>query len=115
MSSESLDAAWAALAGPLGVAGAAEGQEVASQPGTPSLAGTVAMMGPESAPGALILLREPGPGVANLFVMPMGEQIYISVRFFLFGPDAEATVARIEPEWTSWVGEHFPAEGETGE
>ena len=49
--------------------------------------------------------------IARSFAVPMGGQTYLSIRFFLFGDDAAATVAKVEPEWKRWFGEKFPMEG----
>lgn len=108
---EPLAAAWSSLAGPLGVATAAEGQDVSSGSEAPSFAGTVAHLGPENEPGALVLILEPAPGICNLFMMPMGDQVYLSARFYLFGEGASAAADRTKPEWTSWVAGLFPAAG----
>ena len=35
-------------------------------------------------------------------------QIYLSLRFYLFGEQAVDAVARAEPVWQEWVGAHFP-------
>jgi hypothetical protein len=59
----------------------------------------------------MLLVNEPGLGVCHLSVMPMGEQIYLSIRFYLFGYGATAAVAKAEPEWTRWFTERFPMGG----
>jgi hypothetical protein len=41
--------------------------------------------------------------------MPMGGQIYMPVRIYLYGARASAAVARDEPLWQSWMTEHFPS------
>jgi hypothetical protein len=38
----------------------------------------------------------------------MGGQVYLMIRFYLYGDRAPAAVARSEPEWQAWVNEHFP-------
>jgi hypothetical protein len=43
--------------------------------------------------------------------MPMGEQFYVSVRFYLFGETASDAAANAEPVWTRWFAERFPMEG----
>jgi hypothetical protein len=30
------------------------------------------------------------------------------IRFFLYGEQAPAVVARAEPTWQAWMNEHFP-------
>ncbi len=39
---------------------------------------------------------------------PMG-QIYLTLRFYLYGDQAPAAVARAEPEWQAWMETHFPS------
>ena len=101
--------AWAALTGPLGLAGAAVGQRVTSSAGAPPLAGVVEHFGPAEHPeGLLIRLDEPAPGLANLFALPMGGQVYLPIRIFLYGDQAPAAAASAESVWQAWMQEHFP-------
>jgi uncharacterized protein YndB with AHSA1/START domain len=101
--------AWAALAGPLRLTGASIGQRVRAPASAPPLAGLVEQVGPPEHPGQLLRIDEPAPGLAHLFALPMGGQIYLSIRFFLFGDGAPAAAARAEPVWQAWLNEHFPA------
>jgi len=103
--------AWAALSGPLGLAGAAEGQRVAAPAGAPPLAGLVERVGPAEYPELLVRLDEPAPGLAHLFALPMGGQVFLPIRLYLYGDRAPAAVARAEPRWQAWVGEHLPVGG----
>lgn len=102
--------AWAGLVEPLGLANAAEGQSVRSGDDSPGLAGKVESVGEDDEKHLIVLLNEPGPGVCDIMAMSMGEQTYLSLRFFLFGEAASATVAEVGPQWTEWFGERFPAE-----
>ena len=69
-------------------------------------------MGEEAYPEELLLrLEEPAPGIAHLFAMEMGGQVYLSVRIYLYGETAAATVARDEPLWQAWMAERFPTGG----
>ena len=101
-------AAWEALTGPLGVSGAAERSQVKSPAGVPVLAGVVERVGPAEFPELLVRLEQPAPGVAHLFAMPMGGQVCLSVRVFLFGRDAAAVAPREERSWQSWMAAQFP-------
>ncbi len=104
--------AWAALTGALGLAGVAEGQRVTTAAGAPRLAGLVERVGESAYPEELLLrLDEPAPGLAHLFAMPMGGQVFLSIRFFFYGDQAAATAEREEPLWQAWLQEHFPAAG----
>ncbi len=102
--------AWAVLIGSLGLAGAAVGQRVKTAAGVPPLAGLVEHVGPPEYPEELLLrLDEPTPGIAHLFALPMGGQIYLLIRIYPYGDQAPAAVARDEPLWQAWINEHFPA------
>lgn len=104
--------AWKALIGLLGLSKPAEGQPVKTAGGAPSLAGVVERVGQEAYPEELLLrLHEPAPGIAHLFAMPMGGQVLLSVRFFLYGKQASALAGQVEPSWQAWVNQHFPAAG----
>ena len=107
--------AWAALTGGLGLPGAALGQHVKTAPGAPPLGGVVESVGVAEFPELLLRLEEPTGGVAHLFPMPMEGQVFLSVRLYLYGDRAATTVARDEPVWQAWMGEHFPMGGAPGE
>jgi hypothetical protein len=101
--------AWAALTRPLGLDSVTVGQRVQTPAGAPPLAGTVTWAGqPEWPEELLIRLDDPAPGIAHLFPMPMGGQVYLALRFYLYGDQAPAAVARAEPLWQAWMSEHFP-------
>jgi hypothetical protein len=38
----------------------------------------------------------------------MGGQVYLTIRFYLYGDQAPAAVARAHPAWQAWMNEHFP-------
>lgn len=109
--------AWAALTAPLGLAGAAEGQRVGTPDGVPRLAGLVEQAGPAEYPEELLLrLDEPAPGIAHLFALEMGGQVYLTIRFYLYGDQAAAAALREEPLWQAWMQERFsPAGDASGE
>jgi len=102
---------WAALIAPLGLTDAAQGQEVRSCAGVPAFSGRVEVSGKGEEKYMMLQISEPGPGGCHLFAMPMGEQIYVSIRFFLFGDSAVAAVAKAEPEWNRWLAVRFPTGG----
>jgi uncharacterized protein YndB with AHSA1/START domain len=104
--------AWTALTGPLGLAEVTVGQRVRTPTGAPPLAGLVERVGEDSYPEELLLrLDEPVPGIAHLFAMDMGGQVYLSIRLYLYGDQASIVVARDEPLWYAWMNEHFPSGG----
>jgi uncharacterized protein YndB with AHSA1/START domain len=85
--------AWQALTSRLGLEGGAV-VEWAGQPEWPE--------------ELLLRLDEPAPGIAHIVVHPMGGQVYLTIRFYLYGDQASAVVARAEPTWQAWMNEHFP-------
>ena len=110
---EPKEAAWAALTDPLGLAGAEVGQRVSTPAGTPPLDGIVEWAGQPAWPEELLVrLDEPASGLAHLVPHPMGGQIIFTVRFYLYGADAAAAVARAEPAWQAWMNERFPLPAE---
>ncbi len=74
--------------------------------------GLVERVGEGDHPEELLLrLDEPAPGIAHLFALPMGGQVYLPIRIFLYGDRAASVAARDEPRWQAWMNEHFaPAE-----
>jgi uncharacterized protein YndB with AHSA1/START domain len=89
----------------------AGGQKAASTPGAPPLSGTVESTGVEDHPELLLRLERPAPGLAHLFVLPMGGQVMVSVRFYLYGEQGAGAAGPTEREWTGWLAEKFPAGG----
>jgi uncharacterized protein YndB with AHSA1/START domain len=106
---EPKSAAWSALTSALGLNGAGVGDRVKSAAGAPALAGLVERAGEAAFPEELLLrLDGPAPGIAHLFAMAMGGQIYLPIRLYLYGRGAAALVAREEPVWQKWMAERFP-------
>lgn len=109
MAPEPKSTAWAALMDALGFAGASLGARLDAAAGVPPMGGLVERVGEEAYPEELLLrLNKPGPGLAHLFAMPMGGQVFLSIRLFLYGGQAVAVVARDEPLWRVWMNERFP-------
>ena len=101
--------AWAALTGPLGLDGAEVGQRVSTSQARRPSPELVEWAGQPAWPEELLLrLDEPAPGIAHLVPHPMGGQVYLTIRFYLYGDQAPAAVARAEPMWQAWMNEHFP-------
>jgi len=108
MSDKSESEGWAALTAPFGLTGATEGKGASSGDGTPALSGKVEVSRSGEEMSMILLVNEPGPGLCQFFAVPMGGKSYLSVRFFLFGDNAAANVAKAEPEWSRWFTERFP-------
>jgi uncharacterized protein YndB with AHSA1/START domain len=100
---------WPALTSALGLSRAAEGDAVTSAAGAPRLAGRAERVGPPDHPELLVRLDEPTRGIAHLFAMPMGGNICLSVRFYLYGEEATAVRTREEPAWRAWLEKQFPS------
>ena len=101
--------AWAELTQSLGLAGARVGQAVKSSGDAPGFVAVVEHEGPEAYPELMLRLEQPAPGTAHLFAMPMGGQVCVSVRLYLYGEGARAAAAREEPVWQAWLDRLFPA------
>ena len=108
MSSESKSAAWDRLLGSLGFARLAEGQRVETARGAPRLAGAVERVVDQDHEELFLRLEEPTSGVAHLFPIPMGGQVCLSVRLYLYGAHARAVAARETPVWQAWINGLFP-------
>jgi hypothetical protein len=67
-------------------------------------------MGSDAHPELLLRLDQPAPGLAHLFVMPMGEQMLVSVRFYLYGDQGSAAAGTVESHWANWLAQQFPPE-----
>ncbi len=113
ISSSSESEAWAVLTAPLGQADTTVGQEVRSPADALALSGkvVVAYGGNGEDKHLILVIGEPGTGICHLFAMPMGGQMYVSIRFFLFGESSATDVAKVGPEWSRWFAERFPMEG----
>ena len=86
--------------------GGQAGEHVASRAASRRNGG---MGGPaRMARSAAVRLDEPAPGIAHIVPHPMGGQVYLTIRFYLYGDQAPAAVARVEPMWQAWMNEHFP-------
>jgi uncharacterized protein YndB with AHSA1/START domain len=108
--------AWVALTAPLKLARASKGEQVRSPASAPLLTGLVERVGEGAYAEELLLrLEEPTPGITHLFAMDMGGQVYLSIRFYLYGDAAAEAVARHEPLWRAWMKERFPASGEASD
>lgn len=104
--------AWDGLTGALGFAGATMGQRRHTPAGVPPLAGLVERTLEGEHHELLLRLDEPTPGIADLLALPMGGQVYVAIRFYVYGDQAAATVARDEPLWRTWMHAHFPSAGD---
>lgn len=106
---EPKEAAWAAFTGALGIGTPALGDRVETDAGAPTLAGVAEWAGQPALPEDLLLrLDAPAPGIAHLIPIPMGGQVLLSVRVFLFGDDAATAAEASSAAWSAWMAERFP-------
>jgi uncharacterized protein YndB with AHSA1/START domain len=99
---------WERLLGSLGFAPLTEGQRVETAGGAPRLAGIVDRVTGKDHEELFLRLEEPTSGVAHFLPIPMGGQVCLSVRFYLYGAQARAVAARETPVWEEWISGVFP-------
>ncbi len=100
---------WASLLDRLGLTSPVIGARISSRSTAPALTGIVEHVGEAAHPEELLLrLDSPAPGIAHLFAMPLGGQVLLSIRFYLYGPTAASVVETVEPQWQAWIAQHFP-------
>jgi uncharacterized protein YndB with AHSA1/START domain len=110
MAPEPKSQAWNNLMTRLGFGNPARGGSAKSTSGVPSIGGVVERIGAKEHPEELLIrLDEPTAGIAHLFAMPMGGQVFLSIRAFVYGSDASQVVMREEPLWQSWIQSQFPS------
>jgi uncharacterized protein YndB with AHSA1/START domain len=107
-SSETTKDAWDLLVRPLGLADARVGARVTTPAGAPELSGLTEVVNPPEWPGFLLRLDKPAPALAHLFAMPMGGQVLLPVRFYLYGQSATKIAGEIETTWQEWLSRRFP-------
>ncbi|WP_321477252.1 SRPBCC domain-containing protein [uncultured Paludibaculum sp.] len=105
--------AWSKLAVALGLEGAQPGDRRASSPEAPPLAGILEEPAGGGHPHQVLMrLESPGPGIAHLFSMPMGEMVILSLSVYLYGGDAPSAASANEPLWHKWLaGLYAPPDG----
>ncbi|HEX3246893.1 MAG TPA: SRPBCC domain-containing protein [Chloroflexota bacterium] len=107
VSQEPIGQAWQTFTHLLGVDDMIERQAVVSAAGAPTLSAVVEDLGPVEFPSALLRLTQPAPGLAHFFPIQM-DQVYVSVRVFLYGPRGAEVASDAELAWQAWMAEHFP-------
>jgi uncharacterized protein YndB with AHSA1/START domain len=109
MSTEPTETAWQRLVQPLALANASVGARVATPDDAPELSGVVEVVNPPQWPGMLLRLDTPAPALAHLFAMPMGSQVLLPVRIYLYGRSVAEIASTVEMEWQGWLGRRFPS------
>ena len=71
-------------------------------------------VGTSKEPYVLLVLDEPAPGAAFNSSCPMGNQVMISMYFYLYGARASAVAAEQEPRWNAWLAQNVPSQSAAG-
>lgn len=96
--------AWTRMTAALGLAGADVGETRASSPPAPAFAGTVKRIQQDSHSRTILLqLQRPGDGTLLLGSCTVMGRASGSLCLYLYGDEAEATAAAIEPQWAEWL------------
>lgn len=99
--------AWESLASALGLTGVGAGQTWSTPAGAPPCGGVVERVG-DDPHGALMRLDRPGPGIAALYTIDLGNTLMASVNVFFYGDAAAANAANETPRWEAWLAQRFP-------
>jgi hypothetical protein len=107
-STETADEVWRRLGEPLGLLDAAPGARVQpTTPDAPPLSGVVEHINGAPWYEALLRLESPAAGLAHFVPHAMGEQVVLTLRFYLFGPAARDAVTPAERAWRAWLAQRF--------
>jgi hypothetical protein len=99
---------WAALAGALGLAGAAEGvARRRRRRRAAAVRGRRAGRGRHAAPRPPAGVDAPPSGLAHVLVY--GDRGWATLQACLYDDDGATVAAREPPAWRSWMAERFPA------
>jgi uncharacterized protein YndB with AHSA1/START domain len=104
---EAKDAAWAKLNQALGLENLAHGAPFRTRAGAPRLSGQIEYSAAGEHAEILLRLEEPAPGLCHLFALPMGGQVFLPIRLYLFGKTPEDTARREEAVWQKWLESLF--------
>lgn len=102
------EASWEALTSAFGLKGMRVGQRFAAPAGVPPLSGVVEYVTQDPF-DALLRIDKPAPGVAALGIAGFpGGPTMVALNMYLYGDQADATVARETPFWEAWFQKNFP-------
>lgn len=99
---EPKEAAWSKLTNALGFQTPRLGGQLRTSGDAPKLDAVIEHMDEKYPEMLLLRLREPAPGYAHVFAMPLGGMVLLPMRLFLFGERAAEIAARDEPAWQAW-------------
>ena len=98
--------AWDNLCVELGISVTEPGVRCAAPTGGPNFAGVVDTVPDDTE--IILHIDKPTTGVAHLFLWPVGGQVLVPVRLYLYGENAAEVVSREERQWRSWMEDRFP-------
>jgi len=104
-----VSAAWEKLTRSLGLGIVPVGQQQSSGNGAPAITGRVEAAHEGPHPFKLLLLDQPAPGAAFMGICPMGDQVFASLTFYLYGKTAADAAKENEPVWKAWMDQHYGA------
>jgi uncharacterized protein YndB with AHSA1/START domain len=104
--------AWDTLTAALGLKGVGAGQRWTAPAGVPALGGVVEHVS-QRPRNALLRLDKPGPGTVAVGAVTFGGATMVTLSFYFYGDQADATVARETSLWQAWIQERFPTKSET--
>ncbi len=58
-------------------------------------------------PQLLLRLDHPVPGMAHFFIMDLGGQTMVTMRFFLYGDQAAQAASSLQQAWRAWLDARF--------
>lgn len=105
----SVEDAWQALRGQLGLTAAAPGDAVdTAKAGAPRLIGSLDHVEQRSSHAEVLLrLDAPTQGTAVLGVFAAGETTAVGMSLYFYGDEADATRAAEQPKWEAWMEKNF--------
>lgn len=96
--------AWNTLTKALGIEAREVGARVVTRDAAPPLAGRIEHAGEAEYWEELLLrLDLPAPGVAHLFALQMGGQVFLPIRLYLFGARAADAARQAQLVWGDWT------------
>jgi uncharacterized protein YndB with AHSA1/START domain len=104
---------WDALTTALGLRDVRVGQRFAAPAGAPAFSGVVEYVSADPY-DALLRIDAPAPGIVALGIagVPGGGQSKVGMNLYLYGDQADATLAREAPRWEAWFAQTFPGSAE---
>jgi hypothetical protein len=106
---------WNALTSALGLGVARVGERFTAPAGAPAFSGVVEYVSADPY-DALLRIDAPAPGIVALGIagVPGGGQSKVGMNLYLYGDQAQASLAREAPRWEAWLQARFATAAEVG-